>query len=176
MQKQDVVKIAFFKGHKTRRLHRFIRWWTKSPYSHAELILPDGVTWVSISPFLSSRVGSRIKNDIAEDDCSDDDWDYLTFTLNSREAVRSYQVTQLDRFIEETSGSEYDWTGLILSNITPYLVKRRRKWYCSEWIAHALVNSRIIMWDDIKLYDTPDLSPGRLYDMLYSNKGCTTER
>ena len=52
-QNHDVViKIAFFKGDREGRLHRFIRWWTKSDYSHAELIMPDGVTWVSISPFL----------------------------------------------------------------------------------------------------------------------------
>lgn len=172
MQKQDVViKIAFFKGCEHSRLHRFIRWWTKSPYSHAELIMPDNTTWVSISPFLSSRVEERNKENIREDI---NDWDYLVFKLSTRDAVRAYQVSQLSRFIETTKGSEYDWIGLILSHMTPYLIKRRGKWYCTEWIAHALVNSRIIMWDDIRLYDTPDLSPGKLYDILSSNKSCTT--
>ena len=55
------VKIAFFKGDKKKLLHRFIRWYTKSKYSHAELILPDGEQWVGISPFLTSRVGIREK-------------------------------------------------------------------------------------------------------------------
>ena len=172
MQTPDVaVRIAFFKGHKTSRLHRFIRWWTKSKYSHAELILPDEVSWVSISPFLSSKVETRIKEVIE----NNDDWDYLTFALNFREPVRKYQLAQLQRFIDETTGSEYDWVGLILSHLTPYLIKRRGKWYCSEWIAHALVNSRIVMWDDIRLYDTPDLSPGKLYSILCENKGCTND-
>jgi hypothetical protein len=177
LQKQDdVITIAFFKGYKSSRLHRFIRWWTKSPYSHAELILPDNVTWMSISPFLSSRVGARVKRDITDISTSSNDWDYLTFKLNSRDAVKAYQISQLDRFIEETTGSQYDWAGLILSHLSPYLIKRRGKWYCSEWIAHALVNSRIIMWDDIRLYDTPDLSPGKLYNILCSNKGCTNKQ
>ncbi len=154
------IKVAFFKGQESW-LHRFIRWWTKSPYSHAELIMPDEKTWVSISPFLSSRVAPRVKVDP-----SNKDWDYLTFSLNFREPVREYQLKQLYKFIEMTQGSKYDWIGMLLSQSCPYLVKRRDKWYCSEWIAHALVNARIVMWDDLMLYDTPDLSPGRLFELL----------
>ena len=127
------IKIAFFKGEKKSFLHRFLRWYTNSPYSHVELILPDDETWAGISPFLTSRVGTR-KKDPNEDP---DDWDYLTFTLNWRGPVRDYQLTQLNIFIEKTMGAKYDWTGLILSNISSFLVKRRDKWYCSEWIAHA---------------------------------------
>lgn len=155
------VKVAFFKGSETW-LHRLIRWWTKSPYSHAELVMPDGITWVSISPFLTSRVAPRIKTHIE----NPGDWDYLTFTLNFREPVEKYQLDQLYKFINMTQGSKYDWVGMLMSQFCPYLIKRRDKWYCSEWIAHALVNSRIVMWDDLMLYDTPDLSPGRLYEIL----------
>ena len=156
------IKVAFFKGEEKGWLHRFIRWYTKSKYSHAELIMPDGETWVGISPFLTSRVGKRNK---APEDC-DDNWDYLTFSLNWREPVREYQLQQLNMFIDKTWDSRYDWVGLIFSNLTSFLVKKRDKWYCSEWIAHALVNSRIVMWDDMDLYDTPNLSPGKLYDLL----------
>ena len=55
---------------------------------------------------------------------------------------------------------------MIMSQLCPFLIKRRDKWYCSEWIAHAMVNSRIVMWDDLSLYNTPDLSPGKLYCLL----------
>ena len=169
-QSDAVIKIAFFKGSRESRLHRFIRWWTKSKYSHAELIMPDGVTWVSISPFLSSRVAARIKTQP-----DPDAWDYLTFPLSWREPVRKYQLQQLYRFIEVTQDSKYDWIGMILSHLSSYVIKRKGKWYCSEWIAHALVYSRVVMWDDINVYDTPDLSPGRLYDILsdFQNKSCT---
>ena len=158
------IKVAFFKGDKHLRLHRFIRWWTKSPYSHAELVLPDGEQWAGISPFLTSRVGIREKSISPENQKAN--WDYLTFTLNWREPVREYQVSQLNKFIEKTMGSRYDWIGLIISNLTPFLVKKRDRWYCSEWIAHALVNARIVMWDDMDLYDTPEMSPGKLYNLL----------
>lgn len=155
------IKVAFFKGDKKSWMHRFIRWYTKSPYSHAELIMPDDVTWVGISPFLTSKVDERTKVEV-----DIEEWDYLTFDLSWREPVRNYQVGQLKSFIAKTMGSSYDWTGMILSNLSPYLIKKRDKWYCSEWIAHALVNSRVVMWDDLHLYDTPDMSPGRLYNML----------
>ena len=156
------IRVAFFKGDKGRWLHRFIRWYTKSKYSHAELVMPDDETWAGISPFLTSKVGTR-KKSIEE---SKDEWDFLTFKLSWRQPVREYQIAQLNRFLEKTSGSRYDWTGLIISNLTSFLVKKRDKWYCSEWIAHALVNARIVMWDDMDLYDTPNLSPGTLYNML----------
>ena len=155
------IQVAFFRGGEGW-LHKIIRWWTKSPYSHAELIMPDGKTWVSISPFLTSRVAARIKHKVE----NPDNWEYLTFELSWREPVQKYQLDQLYKFIDMTQGSKYDWTGMIMSQICPYLIKRRNKWYCSEWIAHALVNSRILMWDDLQLYDTPDLSPGKLYNIL----------
>ena len=126
--------------------------------------MPDNERWVGISPFLTSTVGIREKNISLEN--QKENWDYLTFTLNWREPVREYQINQLNKFIEKTLGCRYDWIGLIISNLTPFLVKKRNRWYCSEWIAHALVNARIVMWDDMDLYDTPEMSPGKLYDLL----------
>ena len=154
------IQIAFYKGTGSW-VHKTIRWWTKSPYSHAELIMPDGKTWISISPFLTSRVAPRIKCKV-----DPNDWDYLTFPLSWRPPVHAYQISQLYKFIDMTQGAKYDWTGMVMSQLCPFLIKRRNKWYCSEWIAHALVNSRIVMWDDLRLYDTPDLSPGKLYNLL----------
>jgi len=156
------IQVAFYKGQEDGWRHRLIRWWTKSQYSHVELIMPDGKTWISISPFLSSRVAARIKHRVE----NPDSWDYLVFNLSERPPVQAYQLDQLYKFIDMTQGAKYDWVGMVMSHFCPYLIKRRDRWYCSEWIAHALVNSRIIMWDDLRLYATPDLSPGKLYNLL----------
>jgi hypothetical protein len=156
------IQVAFYKGQEGSWIHRVIRWWTKSPYSHVELVMPDGKTWISISPFLTSRVAARIKYKIE----NPEDWDYLTFKLSDRPPVQAYQLDQLYKFIDMTQGAKYDWIGMLMSHFCPYLIKRRDRWYCSEWIAHAMVNSRIIMWDDLRLYGTPDLSPGKLYNLL----------
>ena len=157
---EEYVTIAFYKNGKSL-IHKIIRWWSKSDYSHAELIMPDSVTWVSISPFSNSRVNLKIKTKYKEG-C----WDFIKIPLNPRQPVREYQLKQLYKFIEDTQGLKYDWTGMILSQFGPFIVKNKNKWYCSEWIAHALQYSRIIMWDDIKTYNTPDMSPGKLYNIL----------
>ena len=56
------VYIGLYKGKGTL-INKIVRWWTKSKYSHAELVLPNNVTWIGISPFLSSKVESRFHLD-----------------------------------------------------------------------------------------------------------------
>ena len=153
------IYIAFYKDGEGK-CHKLIRWWTKSVFSHVELVLPDKRTWVSISPFLSSRVAPRIKYKIEDPE----KWEFVEFPVSKD------QLDSLYDFIEHTQGSRYDWFGMLLSQFTPYLIKRKEKWYCSEWIAHALVKSGVIHWSTLKIYDTPDLHPGKLYKLLAKHK------
>ena len=55
---------------------------------------------------------------------------------------------------------------MILSQLLPYHIKRKNKWYCSEWIAYALRISCVIDWRTIKIYDRCDLSPAMPYNLL----------
>lgn len=153
------IKIAFFKGDKKKFHHRFIRWWTKSIYSHAELVLPDGETWVSISPFIYSQVGARIKTHFDEKD-----WDFIIFDASEK------QIHSLKEFISETTGDGYDWPGMLMSQVLPFIIKSRQKWYCSSWIAHALSHAGIIKWRKLGIYEIPDLHPGKLYHLLLKVK------
>ena len=77
------INVAFYKG-KGNWKNKIIRWWTKSPSSHAELILPNEITWVSISPFLTSRVSGRSVYEVE----NLNDWDFLNFDLSWREPVK----------------------------------------------------------------------------------------
>ena len=52
------ISVAFYKG-KGNWKNRVIRWWTKSPYSHAELVLDDKQTWIGISPFIKAKLVLR---------------------------------------------------------------------------------------------------------------------
>tara|TARA_E500000305_G_scaffold91822_1_gene79681 strand:+ start:63 stop:581 length:519 start_codon:yes stop_codon:yes gene_type:complete len=145
------IRVAFYKGTGDWR-NKIIRWWTKSPYSHAELVLPDDKTWVGISPFLSSRVAER------DNSCYDKSkWDFIDFTITEEQ----YKI--ILNFIEDTKGCKYDWFGMLLSQLLPFHIKQREKWYCSEWIAYALRIAGVINWRVIKIYDRCDLSPGVLY-------------
>ncbi len=150
------VKIAFYKA-KGNWQNKIIRWWTKSPYSHAELVLPDGKTWIGISPFLTSKVSSRENPTFNEDN-----WDFVELEITEEQ----YDVI-LD-FYNETKGCKYDWIGMLLSQFLPFRIKRREKWYCSEWIAYALRIANVVHWKVVKIYDRCDLSPGVLYNIAQS--------
>ena len=151
MEPSARIKIAFYKGRGDWR-NKIIRWWTKSLYSHAELVLPDNKTWLSISPILTSRVSAREKTEH-----DPEKWDFLEFEVSSE------QLQIISNFFDDTKGCQYDWIGMIASQFLPFAIKRREKWYCSEWIAYALRIAGVFHWREIKIYDRCDLSPGVLY-------------
>ena len=159
------VKVAFYKG-KGNWKHKMVRWWTESQYSHVELVMPDNFTWITITPLMSSTVSSRIKTDFDLENL-----DFVSLDVNED------QLQVINDFYAETQGCKYDWWGMILSQFLPFHIKRREKWYCSEWIAYALRIAGIIDWKIIKIYDQTDLSPQRLYNIIqlikndeYANK------
>jgi hypothetical protein len=155
MLRAEKIRIAFFKGNKHEYHHRFIRWWCKSLYSHAEIVLDDGQTWVSISPFLYSRVTARVRTAVDQDD-----WDFIDLFATADE------ILALKDFISETTVDGYDWIGMFLSQVLPVIVKGKGRWYCSSWIAHALSHSGIVRWRKLGIYELPDLHPGRLHGIL----------
>ena len=152
------IKIAFYKG-KGNFINGIVRWWTKSIYSHAEIVLPDGITWIGISPFLKSKVASRKKIII---DYSE--WDFVDINVNQE------QLDIIMEFFEDTEGHGYDWIGMLLSQFLPCKIKHKKRWYCSEWIAYALRISGVIDWRVIKIYDQSDLSPKKLYEIITTQK------
>ena len=152
------IKVAFYCGKGTW-VNKTIRWWTKSPYSHAELIMPDNKTWIGISPFKTNRL------DIRENiDYNKSDWTILELYVTQE------QIDVISEFFEATRGSRYDWAGMLLSQFLPYHIKRKNKWYCSEWIAYALRISCVIDWRLIRIYDRADLSPAVLYEIIMASQ------
>ena len=152
------IKVAFYKG-KGNFINGIVRWWTKSVYSHAEIVLPDGITWIGISPFLKSKVASRKKIII---DYSE--WDFVDINVNQE------QLDIIMEFFEYTEGHGYDWIGMLLSQFLPCKIKHKKRWYCSEWIAYALRIACVIDWRIIKIYDRKDLSPAILYNLVVDIK------
>ena len=150
--------MAFFKGE-GNCLNRIVRWWTKSAYSHAELVLPDGITWLGISPFVKSKVASRKKLIIDYGE-----WDFLSISVTQE------QVDIIMEFFEDTEGHRYDWIGMLLSQFLPCKIKHKKRWYCSEWITYALRIACVFDWRLIKIYDKKDLSPAVLHSIITNNK------
>ncbi len=147
------ITIAFYKGEGLRR-DRIVRWWTASPYSHVELIMPNG-TRTGIMPPEDPVVRTKSCVGIQKTD-----WDFVDISVTEK------QLNLLRRFIESTRGQGYDWLGMIVSHLTPLKVRLPNKWYCSEWVAYALSVSKILTWKQLKLYDTSRMPPGKLYNLL----------
>jgi len=55
---------------------------------------------------------------------------------------------------------------MLLSQFTPFKIKSKHKWYCSEWIMHALVLCGILSWQDVRIFDKIDMRPSDLYHIV----------
>jgi|TARA_R110002126_G_scaffold285847_3_gene437115 hypothetical protein len=144
------IRIAFCK-EETTIYHKVVKWWTRSAYSHAELVLPNNES-LSISPMDLDGVRLTYANDFTDAGM----WDLIEIEITTE------QHRRLLKFYEATKSDQYDWIGMLLSQFTPFHIKRLGRWYCSEWIAYAL---RIIgVVDDVYAYT--DLSPQRLHELL----------
>ncbi len=148
------IWIALYRG-KGNFINAIVRRWTKSQYSHAELILNDKQTWIGISPFIKSKVSAR-KNV----EYNPKKWDFYEITV-----TKEQHQTILD-FYDITRGATYDWVGMLLTQVLPFHIKQKHKWYCSEWILYALRISCVVDWKIIKIFDQSDLSPSKLHDIL----------
>ena len=101
---------------------RLIRTWTRSPYSHCELVLPDG-RFVSSSPRDGGVRAKVIEPDPAV-------WDFLPLPW--------IQPAHVEQLLEQEAGAGYDWLGILGSQILPAGIQSRSRWFCSEFCARVL--------------------------------------
>tara|TARA_A200000159_G_C7337911_1_gene345852 strand:+ start:5127 stop:5594 length:468 start_codon:yes stop_codon:yes gene_type:complete len=147
------IKVAFYKGEGLRR-DKFIRWWTNSPYSHVELVMPSGII-AGIRPPDDPVIRRRCFKEMIEEE-----WELVNIEVNPK------QLNLIRDFIDNTSGHGYDWVGMIASHLMPLKVSIPNRWYCSEWVAYALAVSRVIPKKQSLLYKSARISPGKLYRII----------
>lgn len=118
-----MVKVAFYKGKGTW-MNAIIRWWTRGPYSHTEVILSEVagtyLCYSSHSPDGGIR-GKWRRLHL-------DDWDIVEVDADPGVVEKWY----LDR-----KGCKYDWWGLIGFAFRPDDYDRN-KYFCSEANAASL--------------------------------------
>jgi len=125
------IWVAFYSPPLRSWRHKIVAWWTKSPYVHSELLLPGGIM-AGICPDESGAVRMT-----QEDASETDHWKKIELKVDD------YQLKNIFRFYEQTAGQKYDWIGMVISQFVPYMIKHDRKWYCSQWIAHALISAGV---------------------------------
>lgn len=137
-----IVRLALYKapGELSDRL---IRAWTRSPYSHCELVLPDA-RFVSSSPRDGGVRAKVIEPDPAV-------WDFLPLPW--------IQPAHVEQLLEQEAGAGYDWLGILGSQILPTGIQSRSRWFCSEFCASVL-----------GLEKPQCYSPGQLAVMLHCCK------
>lgn len=123
------MKIAFYKSTRPGLEGIFnvlVRWWTKGPYSHCELILeeyPDGTVLCGSSSQLEG--GVRLKRMALDPER----WDVLTAPLGNRETALGW--------FKQHQGAGYDYLGLLGFLARP-VTGHQRRWFCSEAVGAAL--------------------------------------
>ena len=154
------ILVGFYSGEDSF-YDRVVKWWTNSRYCHAELIMPDGKTWISIRPGQKDFPTQILKKEKTEYDPAK--WTFIEFDITEE------QRAQILEFYEMTKGCKYDWFGMIMSHLLPWRVKRQGRWYCSEWVAYALRISNVLDWRNVRIYRQPRLSPGWLHNVCASS-------
>ena len=130
------IRLAFYKG-KGDWVDKVIRWWTKSQYSHVEVVVGD--TWISSSPRDGGVRSMRMEDYNAEH------WDIIDYP-----GVSAADVFDLFR---RTKGDDYDFIGILFSEVLPLGIQSKSKWYCSEWAAKLK-------------YKNSKLNPQELYELV----------
>jgi len=141
-----MVAVAFYK-HRGSWLDKLIRLWTFGPYSHTELIGPDGSLY-SADPRLNKvRV-------LTNYDVTNGHWDIVYLDdLDSDKAIK---------FVTSQLNKEYDWRGIFLSQVLRLKLHSRNKWFCSE-LCFVALNKAGLGSKGIKPHT---IHPNALFDLL----------
>lgn len=118
------MKAAFYKGIRpgvAGIYNRLVRWWTRSPYSHVELVMSSGRAWSA--SFEDGGVRSKLI------DIDPAKWDVIELPDHLEPAAAAWFAAR--------RGAKYDILGN-LQFVLAAIPHSRKRWFCSEAVAAAL--------------------------------------
>lgn len=118
---RGMVYLAAYKG-KGKLFNLLIRLWTRSKYSHCELVMPDG-RWLSASAMDDGVREKRIELKLEH-------WDLFPVPWAS--------IPQIEAVFARHKDKGYDWPGIFLSQLLPLGIDNPSRMFCSEFCAAAL--------------------------------------
>lgn len=119
------VQLALYKG-RSRLFDRAVQWWTRSPYSHCELVFSTdshGVSTCGSSSYLDG--GVRVKHMVLDPAR----WDLLE--------LPGFSPTDARQWFVDHDRQRYDVMGLF-GFVLPFMRDDRSRWFCSEACAAAI--------------------------------------
>lgn len=120
-QDKAVVQLALYKA-RGKLFNWLIRLWTRSQYSHCELVMPDG-RWLSASAMDGGVREKRIE-------LNPKHWDLV--------ALPWADVEQIEQVYQRHRGKGYDWLGILLAQFLPLGIDSKSRMFCSEFCAAGL--------------------------------------
>jgi hypothetical protein len=123
------VRVALYKAPGTW-FDKVVRWWTRSQYSHCELVFSNGL-WFSSSP---RDGGCRFKSITPADGA----WDFIEISLTPEQERAVYD------FCLREDGCWYDWIGIIFTQVLPLSFENPWWWFCSEICVAALQRAGLL--------------------------------
>ncbi len=122
-----------------------IRWFTKSDYSHVEMIINE--YWISANA--DGGVHILPLQPLHPD------WDYIDVEVSDE------RLSHVMMFIEAQANCSYDYTGIVFSQLFKINGSDRgNKWFCSELCAQILKEFQL---PKMKNIDTANMCPKDLY-------------
>ena len=137
------VQLALYKGAGEWG-NALIRWWTRSSYSHCELVV-DGYCYSSSVMDKGVRK-KQVGNGPNQIDLRAEHWDLVPLPWANAEAILGH--------FERTDPDRYGWPSLILSQVLNRNRQVEHAAFCSEWCATAL-----------RLPSAPSYSPATLGEL-----------
>lgn len=145
------MKVAFYKytGHSgiSGLFDKLVRTVTKGPYSHCELIFPDGIAYGSSL----QDGGCRFKQIVFDQD----KWDFIELPKLSPACI-----SWIERFCIAELGSPYDFPG-VFRFLLPRIRESKQSWFCSEIVCAALQEGGLLLG-----INAWQVHPSKLYELL----------
>lgn len=127
------IEVIFYKG-KGDFLDKLIRLFTRSIYSHCEVKI--GNIFYGVNP-AHNKVSKYYR------DFKKEDWDSIKINITKK----NFEI-----FFSYTKNKKYDWKGIFFSQIFPFKIHSKNKYFCSEWCAELLGLDRPYKYSPKKLF------------------------
>lgn len=116
-----LIYLALYKSKGTF-FNRLIRLWTRSKFSHCELVMPDG-RWLSASAMDGGVRAKKV-------DFYPNHWHLIPLPWANPQLI--------EQVFARHKGKGYDWLGIFASQILPMGIDDKKRMFCSEFCARAL--------------------------------------
>jgi hypothetical protein len=151
------MKLAFYKG--AGKMDGLIRWWTKSQFSHVEMVFDIATPATEHGPPAPPLCWSSSARDggVRFKTIPLDDGKWILVDLPHVEPAIELAIRV---WCSSLVGSPYGFLD-VLRFVLPFLRSKRKQWFCSEAVLSALQSELFF------LGHRPDnVSPGKLYKIV----------